>query len=227
MFTEDIQLSVTSDKTDERDRSIRNVVNGRQCKPWQWQDGDEAILLNQLERCFPFKAAVAMMSIVEELEVLGLGPEVTIASKPLCSKESPVIGVIKALHGSITPRFSYWDEDHLDPQQQTEFEDNAEGTGITIAPTKTELVVDLKKVGYPYGFPAADQALSHGLVVFSSLGVEKDSMAVEIHDIERIEASIVFDIPRSNEICLMDVVDPQGFCEIMVFYSFGDIRSFF
>ena len=52
-------------------------------------------------------------------------------------------------------------------------------------------------------------------------------MAVEIHDIERIEASIVFDIPRSNEICLMDVADPQGFCEIRVFYSFGDIRSFF
>jgi len=61
-----------------------------------------------------------MVSIVEELKVLGLGSEVTIAAKPLGSEESPIIGVIKALHDSITPRFSYRDENHLDPQPQTD-----------------------------------------------------------------------------------------------------------
>ncbi len=168
-----------------------------------------------------------MVSIVEELKVLGLGSEVAIAAKPLGSEESSVIGIIKALHNSITPRFSYRDEDHFDPQQQTDSEDNAKGTGVTIASPKTELVVDLKKVGYAHSLPTADQAQSHGLVVFSSLGMKKDPVAVEIHDIERIETSIVFDVSWPKEVCLMDVVDPQGLSEIRVFHSFGGIRSFF
>jgi hypothetical protein len=168
-----------------------------------------------------------MVFVMEELKVLGLRSEVAIAPEPLGAKESPVIGIIEALDDSITPRFSYRNEDYLDPQQETESEDNPKGTRITIAPTKTELVVDLKKVGDSYGLPAADQAQSHGLVVFSSLRVKKDSVAVEIHDIERIEAAIVFDVSWPNEVCLMDVVDPQGFSEIGVLHSFGGIRSFF
>jgi hypothetical protein len=49
-----------------------------------------------------------------ELEIPGLGSEVTITPKPLDSKETPVIGVIKAFDRSITPRFSNRDEDGLD-----------------------------------------------------------------------------------------------------------------
>ncbi len=168
-----------------------------------------------------------MVSIVEEFKVLGLGPEVAIAAKPLGSEESSVIGVIKALHDSITPRFSYRDEDHFDPQQKTDSEDNAKGTGVTIASAKTELVVELKKVGHAHSLPTGDQAQSHGLVVFSSLGVKKDSVTREIHDIERIETSIVFDVSWPKEVCLMDVVDPQRLSEIRIFHPFGDIRSFF
>ena len=168
-----------------------------------------------------------MVSIVEEFKVFGLGPEAAIAAKPLGSEESSVIGIIKALHNSITPRFSYRDEDHFDPQQKTDSEDNAKGTRVTIASAETELVVDLKKVGHAHSLPTADQAQSRGLVVFSSLGVKKDSVAVKIHDIERIEATIVLDVSWSKEVRLMDVVDPQGFSEIRVFHSFGGIRSFF
>jgi len=162
-----------------------------------------------------------MMSIMEELKVLGLGSEVTIAMKPLGSEESSVIGIIKALHNSITPRFSYRDEDQFDPQQKTDSENNAKRTGVTIAPSETEFVVELEKIGHAHGPPAVDQAQSYGLVVFSSLGVKKDSVAVKIHDIERIEATIVLDVPWSKEVRLMDVVDPQGLCEIRVFHSFG------
>jgi hypothetical protein len=168
-----------------------------------------------------------MMPVMEELKILGLGSEMPIAAKPLGPEESPVIGVIKALHNSITPRFSYRDEDHLDPQKQTEPEDNAKGTGITIASAKTELIVDLKKVGHAHGLPTADQAQSYGLVVFSSLGVKKDSVTREIHDIERIETPIVFDVSWPEEVRLMDVVDPQGLSEIRVFHPFGGIGSFF
>jgi len=168
-----------------------------------------------------------MVFVMEEFKVLGLGSEVAVAPKPLGSKESPIIGIIETLHSSITPGFPYRDEDYFDPQQQADSEDNAKGARVTVAPSKTEFVVDLKKVGKADGLPAADQSLSHGLVVFSSLGMEKDSVAVEIHDIERIETSIVFDIPWSKKICLMDVVESQGFCEIGIFHPFWGIRSFF
>ncbi len=168
-----------------------------------------------------------MMSIMEDLKVLGLGSEVTIAPKPLGSEESSVIGIIKALHSSITPRFSYRDEDHFDPQPQTEFENNTKRTGVTIAPSETEFVVDLEKVGHAHSLPTIDQAQRYGLVVFSSLGMEKDPVAVKIHDIERIETPIVLDVSWPKEVCLMDVVDPQRLSEIGIFHSFGDIRSFF
>jgi hypothetical protein len=164
---------------------------------------------------------------MEDLEVLGLGSEVAIAPKPLGPEESPIIGIIEALHNSITPRLSYRDKDHLDSQQQTEFENNAKGTRVTIASTKTELVVDLEKIGHSHGLPAVDQAQSHGLVVFSSLGVKKDPVAREIHDIERVETSIVFDVSWPKEVRLMDVVDPQRLSEIRIFHTLGDIGGFF
>ena len=99
-----------------------------------------------------------MVSIVEELKVLGLGSQVTIATKPLPSEESLIIAIIEALHDSITPRFSYRDKDHFDTKKQAESEDEAKGTRVTIASSKAEFVVDLEKVGNPHGFPATDQA---------------------------------------------------------------------
>ena len=101
-----------------------------------------------------------MISIVEELKVLGLRPEMSVTPKPLGPKESSVIGIIKAFHNSITPRFSYRDKDHLDPQKQTESEDDAKGTRVTVASPKTEFVVDLEKVWDPHGLPAAQKPLA-------------------------------------------------------------------
>jgi hypothetical protein len=164
---------------------------------------------------------------MEEFEVLGLGSEVTIATKPLPSEESLIVGIIETLHDSITPRFSYRDEDHFDPQKQTESEDDAKGTRVTIASPKAEFVVDLEKVGNSHGLPATDQAQSHGLIVFCSLGMKKDAVAVEVHDIERIETSISLDISGSKEVRLLDIVESQGLGEIGIFHSFGGIRSFF
>jgi hypothetical protein len=119
-----------------------------------------------------------MVPIVEDLKVLGLRPELAIATKPLPSKESPVVGIIEALHDSITPGFSYGDEDYLDFHRQAKPEDNPKGTGITIASPETEFVVDLKEIRDTHRFPTTDQSQGHSLVVFSSLGVDKDAMTV-------------------------------------------------
>jgi hypothetical protein len=67
-----------------------------------------------LERSFAFKIAIPMVLIMKEFKVLGLGSELAITPKPLSSKEPPVIGIIKALHSSITPRFPYGDKNYLD-----------------------------------------------------------------------------------------------------------------
>jgi hypothetical protein len=168
-----------------------------------------------------------MVSIMEEFEVLGLRSEVAIVTKPLPSEESLIVAIIEALHDSITPRFSYRDKDHFDPQKQTEPEDDAKGTRVTIASPKAEFVVDLEEIWNPHGLPATDQAQGHGLIVFGSLGMEKDAVTVEIHDIERIETSISLDISGSKEVRLLDIVESQGLCEIGIFDSFGGIRSFF
>lgn len=168
-----------------------------------------------------------MIPIVEELKVLGLRLELSVTPKPLGSEESSIIGIIEALHNSITPRFSFRDEDNFDPHQQTEPEDDAKGSGVTIASPKAKLVVDLEKVWDPNGLPAADQAQSHGLVVFASLGMKKDSMAREIDNVERIETATVLDISGAHEICLMDMVDSQRLCEIRILDPFGEIRRFF
>jgi hypothetical protein len=165
--------------------------------------------MDKLERCFTFEAAIAMMPIMEEFKVFGLGSEMAIGTKPLPSKESPIIGIIEAFHDSITPRFSYGDEDNLDTQQQAEFQNNAKGARVTIASSKTEFVVDLEKVRNPHGLPAAEQTQGYGLIVFPSLGMNKDSMAAAIHDIEGIETPVVLDVSGAHEIRLMNMVDSQ------------------
>lgn len=134
--------------------------------------------LDKLESCFPLEAAVTMVPVVEELKVLGLRSELPIATKPLPPKESSVVGIIEALHDSITPGFSNGDEDDFDSHGQTKPEDDAKGTRITIASPETEFVVDLKKIRDAHCLPTADQSQSHSLVVFSSLGVDKDAMTV-------------------------------------------------
>ena len=48
MFSEDIKFSITPDKADERDRSVRNVVDTWQCESWRWQDWGIGILSNHL-----------------------------------------------------------------------------------------------------------------------------------------------------------------------------------
>jgi hypothetical protein len=209
MFSKDIKIPIASDETDERNCSVWNIVSLRQCKPWRRQDGGIPLFLNKLEGCFTFEVAVAMISIMVELEVLSLRSEMAIAPKPLGPEESSVVSIIKAFHHSITPRFSYRNEDNLDPQQQAEFQNDAKGTRVTIASSKTEFVVYLEKVWNSHSLPAAEQAQSYGVVVFPSLGVKKDSMAGAIDDIERIETPVVLDVSGTHEIRLMEMIDPQ------------------
>ena len=227
MFSKDIQFAVTADETDERDGSLRDVVDVRQCESAGEQNGGVVRLVDDLDRGLAFKAAVPMVSIVEEFKVLRLGSQVTVASEPLGPKEPSIIGVIEALHGSIAPRFSDGDKDHFNPQKQAEPDHHAEGARITIASSKTQCIVELNKIGDTHALPAPKQATSHRIVVFSPLRVQEDSVAAQIHDIETVKASIALDVSGAYEIGLMDIVEPQGLGKIRIFHSLGGIRSFF
>jgi len=141
-----------------------------------------------------------------EFEIPGLGSEVTVIPKPLDSKETLVIGIIKAFDRSITPGFSNRDEDWFDSQKETKSENNSEGARVAIASAESQLVVELEKVGHPHSFPTSEQPLGDGLIVLGSLGMKKDAMTVEIHDIERKETAIVLDITGAHQIGLMNVV---------------------
>jgi hypothetical protein len=191
------------------------------------ENGNKLFLLDLLERGLSLKAAIAVVFIMEEFKVLRLGTEIPITPEPLGSKETAVIGVIEALHGTIPPGFSDGDKDDFDRQGKTEAKDDAERTGMPIAAPKAKFVVELKEVGDAHGFPAADQALSDRSVVFAPLGMDKDPVTVKVYHMERIEAAVVFDIARSQQVGLVDVVAPQRLPEIGVFHSFGLIRSFF
>ena len=191
------------------------------------ENGNKLFLSDLLERGLSLKAAIAVVFIMEEFKVLRLGTEIPITPEPLGSKETAVIGVIEALHGAIPPGFSDGDKDDFDRQGKTEAKDDAERTGMPIAAPKAKFVVELKEVGDAHGFPAADQALRDRSVVFAPLGMDKDPVTVKVDHMEGIEAAVVFDIARSQQIGLVDVVAPQRLPEIGVFHSFGLIRSFF
>jgi hypothetical protein len=184
-------------------------------------------LSDDLEGCLSLEVAVAVMRVMIELEISGLGSEVTVTPKPLDSKETLVIGVIKALDRSITPGFSNRNEDGLDPQRETESENNSKGPRVTVAPAESQLVVELEKVGHPHDLPASDQRLGDGLVVLGSLGIKKDAMTVKVHDIEGEETAVVLDITGTHQIGLMNIVAFQGVPEIGIRHSFGGIRCFF
>jgi hypothetical protein len=157
MFSKDIQLPIISNEANERDSSIRNVIERWQAKFRRRENRGIASLVNNLERSLAFKIAIPMVLVMKELKVLGLGSELTITPKPLPSKEPSVVGIIEALHSSITPRFPYGDENDLDPQRKAEPEDDAKGTRVAVASTKTELVVDLKEVWDSHGSPTTHQ----------------------------------------------------------------------
>ena len=158
--------------------------------------------MDDLQGRFSLEAAIPVVLIVKELEVLRVGSEVAITPEPLAAKESPVVGIIEALHGSMTPGFSNRDEDHLDSHGQAKPEHDTKGTKITIASPETEIVVDLKEIRKTHCLPTMDQSQSHSLVVSSSLGIDKDAMTVQIHDMERKEVAIVFDVSWTQKVCL-------------------------
>ncbi len=117
MLSKDIPLPVTADETNEGNGPLRDFrADLEGLVPGREEDRPECVFLDDLQRRSSLEATVPVVLIVEELEVLRLGSEVTIAPEPLGAKKSAVVGIIEAFHRSIAPGFSDGNEHHFDPQ---------------------------------------------------------------------------------------------------------------
>ena len=52
-------------------------------------------------------------------------------------------------------------------------------------------------------------------------------MAKDIHYVKRIEFAIAFNVPRAEEISLVNIVNIKCFSEIWILNTFGNVGSFF
>jgi hypothetical protein len=57
--------------------------------------------------------------------------------------------------------------------------------------------------------------------------MDKNPMAAPIDDMQRIKSTVVLDVPGTDEVGLMDIIDAQGVLEIGILDSFRAIRGFF
>lgn len=57
--------------------------------------------------------------------------------------------------------------------------------------------------------------------------MDKNPMAAPIDDMQGIKSTVVLDVPGTDEIALMNIVDAQKFLEVGILDPLGAIRVFF
>ena len=75
-----------------------------------------------------------------------------IAVKPLPPEKLLVVSVIEAFDHRISPRFGHRNKHRLNPEMQTEPNDQARRPGVTIAATKAQFIIKEQKSGSPITF---------------------------------------------------------------------------
>jgi hypothetical protein len=147
------------------------------------------------------------MAVVVPLKVLALPLEGLVVRKPLSAKELLIIGIIEPLHGPVPPGFANGDKHRCHPVMEAHPNDGPKGSRITVAATEAQFVVELDKIRGAHGLPASEDARGYRIIGLGPLRLEIDSMAEEIHHVERVKPAIPLDVPGSHQVRLMDVVD--------------------
>ena len=96
--------------------------------------------------------------------------------------------MIKALHTGISTRFSFWDKDHLDPQQQVQSDNLGEAVGVTASSAGCHLVVHLGAVGEAQALPDRDQVRAEREGLFIPKLSGGHSMPGHIHGMKGVKA---------------------------------------
>jgi hypothetical protein len=227
LFPENIQGPITADKTYKQDTTVRNPDDERNLGVRPQYQGREGMLLDYLLRSLPAETAVAVVPVVKTLKVLCLFLQGGIRREPLSPEELPVIRVVEVLHQPVSPGLAYGNEDRGDAVVEAHTQDNPQGSRMAVTSPEAQFVIELQEHRDTHGLPAPHEACRYVKVFLRSLGLDVDPVAEDIHDVERIESAVPFDIAGTDEIHLMHVVDGCHCGEIGVFDTLRNVGSFF
>jgi hypothetical protein len=226
-LAEDIQHQVAANEPDQNDLPLREHVEIRQFLGGRHFQRPCLDRLEVLVGRLALQTAVAVVLVVEPLEVLALPFEVGVARKPLPSEKLLVVGVVEALDRPVAPRFSDGNEHRCDAVEQTQSDHQAEGAGVADAAMEGQGIVQLEKVRNAHDLPAPQNASGRLPVVLGPLALDVDLMGIQVQGVEGVESAVALDIPRSYEVRLVDVVGAQRLREVGVVNPFRDVSTFF
>jgi hypothetical protein len=220
---ENVELSIAADETYEHDPAVRDRDERRDLGVGPQYQRSEVVLLDYPLGSPPLEATVAVMPVVKTLKVFRLLLQGCVAREPLSSEELPVVRVVEVFNRPVPPRLSYGNKDRGDAVVETEAHDNPQGTRIAIASPETQFIVNLQKFRDAHCLPALHEACRHLIVFFRPLGLDMHPVAEDIHNVEGVKSPIPFDIPGTDKIGLMNVIDARGLNEVGIFDSLGSI----
>jgi len=166
-----------------------------------------------------------MVSVVERLELTCAGSEVAQITEHLSAEEDLVVDVIETFDDTITPRLSFGNEDDLNSQLQTGTQEESQASWIAIGAAEREFVVQLEETRKAESSPSSKEALHNGSIVLPADRFKRHGVAVDIDEVEAIEADTAVKIAGTDQIELMNNVPPLG-AKVRVWRSAGTIRSF-
>jgi hypothetical protein len=226
-FPENMEGLIAADEAYEQDPAIRDDGDGRNLRVGTQHQGGEVVLLDDLVGGLALEAAVAVVPVVKTLKILRLPFQRRVAREKLPPEELAVIGVVEVLHGPVPPRLADGDEDRGDAVVEAHAQDDPQGARMAVTSPEAQFVIELQKCRDTHGIPAPHETLSHVGVLLRSLGFDINAVTEHIHDVERIESAVVLDVPGTDEIHLMQVVDSPRFRKIGILDTFRDVGSFF
>jgi hypothetical protein len=227
LFPEDMQDPITADEAYEQDRAVRDNSDAGKLGVGPEHQGREVMLLDDFLWGLALEAAVPVVPVVEALKVLCLPLERRITREPLPPEELAVIGVVEVFHDPVPPRLADGDENRGDTVVEAHAQDDAHRAGMAVTAPEGQFVIELQERRDTHGLPAPQETLSHVQVFLGSLGLDVDPVAECVDDVERIKPPVALDIPGTDEIRLMEVVDGPGFRTVGIFDTLGNIGSFF
>jgi len=114
---------------------------------------------------------------MKPLKIFALSRKSRIAWKPLSPKELPVVRVVKAFNDPISPWFPDGDENRGNTVEKAYSNYLAKGSRVSVAATKTQLIVQLQEIRQAHRLPTSHQTGGGVLVALCSLGFNANTMA--------------------------------------------------
>jgi len=161
-------------------------------------------------RCSLSEFCVAMIVVMEVLELGKVTSKMLQATEPLLTEEELIVDVVEPFDDTVTPGFSFGDKEHLHTQLQAGSDQQAETPRIAIRSSKRELVVQLEVVGQSQTTPGGKKCLYDGLITLGRDRFQRHGITEGIDEMQAIESCSAMQIPRADEVKLMNNIRSLG-----------------